>query len=121
MQLQTTKLPHRNGQHPEIEGNVDGGVGPGHSIDIDAVTLRGNRPLGPISINGRTLENAGKNKGNTVGDDDGKGPPQQSSSRGPRENAHIEGEESKFNERCGGEVKGRGDVKVHQGLGDLLG
>lgn len=36
--LQTPYLTSRERQHPDVEGNVDNGVRPGHGIDIDTAT-----------------------------------------------------------------------------------
>lgn len=121
VQLELGDLAQRDANHPNVEGDADGGVGPAKGVDVDAPPRRVRLDvLRPEVVDGGALEDGGDDKGRAVegvGDDGG---PEQPPDRLAREDADVEERQAELDERQLREVQHLHDVQPLGKRGQLV-
>lgn len=120
MQLQTAQLPEGDGEDPQVEGNVDGGVGPGNGVEVNAVTRLGLGPSRPVGVDGGALKDADEDKGDGVEAYEDAGAPEDAPGVDRGEDADVKGDEGELDERGSNEVGDDGKVEALERVRDLV-
>ncbi len=120
MQVQPAQLRERNGKHPRVQGDRDGGVAPYDGVQVEAGSLVLVVPLGPVEIDRVALERANQHENEAVDSVEGRRGPQGLSDRGRRKDAQEEEDERHLGDRQLDEVQELHDVEPHAETGDAV-
>lgn len=99
MQTQLPQLVQRNRQHPKVERNADGCIGPADGVDVEAVARVLPVPVGPVVRDGTALEDANEDKCQAKDNDKADAAPDEAPHALRREDAQVEEENSELEQR----------------------
>lgn len=111
VQVELSQLRHGDDQHPYVEGNADGGVGPADGADVDAGALVLAVPLGPEVADGLALEDGDGDEDGAEDDVEDDGGPEDGAGRVRGEDAQVEEEQRQLQQRDLQKVQDGHDVE----------